>query len=71
MTYTYKVGNNGPIAEVEDDVKITREEFKKGWSGMFGGQDEWTLFYERPGTSGHVKIKKGTHAATGFKKFTW
>ena len=29
MTYTYKLGNNGPIAEVEDDVKITREEFKK------------------------------------------
>ena len=67
MTYTYKLGNNGPIAEVDDNVKITKEKYKKG---MFGGE-EWSLNVEKPGSSTIVKVKKGTMSNSFGLKFKW
>ena len=70
MTYTYKLGNNGPIAEVDDDIKIVKESYKEGGKGMFGGPDEWSLNLEKPGSFWTVKITKGTGSSNGIK-FTW
>ena len=69
MPYSYKLGNNGPhLPEVPDNVKITKEEYKEG--GTFS-QEEWSLHYQTPGSSGVSKISKGTHANTTVGKIVW
>ena len=45
MSYSYKVGNNGPTLEVDDAVKISHDSFSKG--GMFS-DDEWKVLYTAP-----------------------
>ena len=69
MGYTYKLGNNGPIAEVDDDIEITKEEYNEG-GGIFSGPESWSLHWTRPGNSGVTKIERGVASSTGFK-FTW
>ena len=63
MTYTYKLGNNGPIAEVGDDIKITKEGHKEGGKGFFGGAEEWSLHYLTPGSSGATRVSRGTRTS--------
>lgn len=57
MSYTYKLGNNGPTLEVDDEIKIKKEEFTKG--GVFSN-DVWEIWTETPSFSGSSKIEKGT-----------
>ena len=71
MTYTYKLGNGGPIAEIDDDIKISKEDYIKG--GVFSG-DCWNLHYQTPTGSGVAKIEKSTriHSIGQYKiKLTW
>ena len=56
MSYTYKCGNNGPTLQVDDKIKITKEEFKKG--GVFSS-DTWVIHRDTPGTTGTSSISKG------------
>jgi len=71
MTYTYKLGNNGPIAEVNDDVEITKEEYKEAKKGFFGGPEEWRLHVKTPGSSTVLVVKKGTHSHSTGLKYKW
>ena len=45
MSYSYKVGNNGPTLEFDDAVKISHDSFSK--CGMFS-DDEWKVHYTAP-----------------------
>ena len=61
---TYKVDNGGPTIELNDDVEVSRIDYKNG---------EWWIFYSRPGSSGHCRCspnnKIGSQSALG--KFKW
>ena len=57
MSYSYKVGNNGPTLAVDDAVKISEDSFSKG--GMFS-DDEWKIHYTMPGGTGVLNINKRT-----------
>ena len=57
MSYTYKLGNNGPTLEVDDEIKIKKEEFTKG--GVFS-DDVWKIWTETPSSSGISRIVKRT-----------
>ena len=57
MSYSYKVGNNGPTLEVDDAIKISQDSFSKG--GMFS-DDEWKIHYTAPGQTGVLTINKRT-----------
>ena len=61
MSYSYKVGNNGPTLEVDDAIKISHDSFSKG--GMFS-DDEWKVHYTAPGQSGIATINKRTSSVT-------
>ena len=69
MTYTYKLGNNGPTAEVDDHIKITKEEYKEGFSGA--GEWKLNITRQRPGSSsgseGIFTVRKGVVGADGIR----
>ena len=61
LSYSYKVGNNGPTLAVDDAVKISEDSFSKG--GMFS-DDEWKIHYTAPGQTGVATINKRTSGIT-------
>ncbi len=69
MTYTYKLGNNGPLLpEVPSDVKIKKEEYKEG--GTFS-KEEWWLHCSKPGSSTVVVLAKGKWSDSMVGKIEW
>ena len=62
MSYTYKLANNGPTLKVDEEIKITKEEFTKG--GAFSN-DVWEIWHQTPSSRGTSKIEKGMSAIHG------